>query len=90
MFTPGDKDQLNDAFDIEIDYEEDYHCRIFNRYGQLVYESTTDGYHNVGINWNGTQPDYTVLPAGVYYVIFDYKFYYKKPERYTGTITIIR
>lgn len=90
VFTPGDKDQINDAFDIDIRYEESYHCRIYNRFGQLVFEGFEDGEANDGINWRGTLPDDMVLPAGVYYVIFDYKFYYREPQRYTGTVTIIR
>lgn len=90
VFTPGVKDGINDAFDIDIDGEKSYHARIFNRWGELVYESHEDGFGDDGINWRGTLPDNSILAAGVYYLVFDYEFYYKKPVRYKGTITIIR
>lgn len=90
VFTPGDKDFVNDAFDIEIEGEETYHLQIYNRFSELVYESTIDGKLDDGINWRGTGLDSFVLPAGVYYVIFKYNFYYADPVTYTGTVTIIR
>lgn len=90
VFTPGDKDFSNDAFDIEIEGEETYHLQIYNRFGELVYESTSDGKRDDGINWRGANADNTLLPAGVYYVIFNYNFYYDEPVKYTGTVTIIR
>ena len=90
VFTPGDKDQINDAFDIDIVGEETYHLQIYNRFSELVYESTTDGKLDDGINWRGANAENTVLPAGVYYVIFNYNFYYEEPVKYTGTVTVIR
>lgn len=90
VFTPGDRDRINDAFDIDIRQEVEYHSRIYNRFGQLVYESETDGDGNDGINWNGYLPDGSEAPAGVYYIIFRYRFYYRQEETYHGTITLIR
>ncbi len=90
VFTPGDIDGLNDAFDIDILGEEDYDLKIFDRFGLLVYESTTDGNGRDGINWSGSDLNGYTLPAGVYYVIFNYKFYYSQPVKYTGTVTLIK
>lgn len=90
VFTPADKDGLNDAFDIEIVGEEKYHLLIYNRYGDMVFEGHQDGVLNDGINWNGNRDGDYVLPAGVYYVVFHYNFYYEQPVKYTGTVTIIR
>lgn len=90
VFTPGSIDGYNDAFDIDILGEEIYHLKIFNRFGQLVYQSETDGFGKDGINWDGADLNNYLLPAGVYYVIFDYKFYYEAPIKYTGTVTLMK
>ncbi|TNE80294.1 MAG: hypothetical protein EP332_08135 [Bacteroidetes bacterium] len=90
VFTPGVLDGHNDAFDIDIEGEIQYHVSIFNRHSQLVFESGVDGQGNDGINWDGTREDGSTYPAGVYYLVFDYQFEYEQPVRYTGTITLLR
>lgn len=90
VFTPGEVEGMNDAFDISILGETEYHLRIYNRWGDLVFESETDGEGSDGANWNGTLKNRQKATAGVYYVVFDYQFYYSEPVRYTGTLTLIR
>lgn len=49
-FTP-DSDGVNDCFDVSVIEQQSYHIMIFNRWGQMVFESTNpedcwDGSHN--------------------------------------------
>lgn len=90
VFTPSVSSGSNDAFDIDIEGETQYHLKIYNRWGDLVFSSEVDGDGNDGINWDGTLKNGKAAPAGVYYVVFDYKFYYVDAVRYTGTLTLIR
>ncbi len=90
VFTPEGGDGFNEAFDILIEGEEDYDLKIYNRHSQLVYQSAQDGVGKDGINWDGRNPEGIPLPPGVYYVVFDYKFFYRQEQRYTGTLTLIR
>ncbi len=92
VFTPGNSNSpgYNDAFDIDIEGESEYGLRIYNRFGQLVFQSEQDGTGNDGVNWDGTLGDGSLAPAGVYYVIFEYKFLYTDAVQYTGTLTLIR
>jgi gliding motility-associated-like protein len=92
VFTPGDNNGLNDAFDIDIVGYTHYHLRIYNRWGGLVFEGLKDGLGNDGVNWNGRmQNEGDECPAGVYYYIFDYKLITdEKIKSVNGTVTLIR
>ena len=91
VITPGNPDNYNDEFEIEIDGEESYDLIIVNRWGQTVFKGNADAQPGEGINWNGTAfNNGKVCPAGVYYVIFRYNFYFEEPVQYNGTLTIIR
>jgi len=90
VFTPGDGNSINEVFDIDIEGEVSYDLKIYNRHSQLVYKSGIDGEGNDGHNWNGTNQDGELLPAGVYYVVFRYAMYYEEEKTYTGTLTMIR
>lgn len=75
IFSPG-KDGLNDAFDIIIVGEYQYHLRIINRYGAVVFETQKDGQgYKDANNWNGkvnnTGSD---CPEGMYFYEFNYSF----------------
>ncbi|MFZ4796346.1 MAG: PKD domain-containing protein [Bacteroidia bacterium] len=90
VFTPNG-DGINDAFDIDILGEMFYEIKIFNRWGNKVFESTADGKGNDGNNWNGkTDNDGSVNSAGVYYYTFKYKFdLNENVKTLHGTITLI-
>jgi gliding motility-associated-like protein len=92
VFTPGNGDGYNDAFDIDILGFTEYHLLIYNRWGTMVYESMQDGYQNDGINWNGN--DHQTGPPcsdGTYYYVFTYKMYTESASKSAhGTITLIR
>lgn len=93
VFTPGQADGYNDRYDVLIEGEKDYHLRIYDRWGVLVYESFEDSDNTTDINWNGKVfnkgPE---CPAGTYYYIFDYTMNTSpdKKEIINGTVTLIR
>ncbi|MCC6817982.1 MAG: gliding motility-associated C-terminal domain-containing protein [Bacteroidia bacterium] len=93
VFTPGNLDGKNDAYDIIIKGEETYHLRIYDRWGVLVYESEEDGDDSNNVNWNGRLfNEGPECPPGTYYYIFDYTLLADpgKQETINGTVTLIR
>ena len=81
-FTP-DGDGTNDVWNIPgIDLYPDAVVKIFNRWGQLIYES--EGYEEP---WDGTYEGED-LPAASYFFTIDYQVENKEKE--SGTVTLIR
>ncbi len=80
-FTP-DNDGTNDVWNIRSlkDFDQ---CKveIFNQWGSLVFKST--GYNTP---WDGKYNNEPV-PAGTYYYVISLN---NTPDKYTGTVTIIR
>ena len=91
VFTPNN-DNKNDAFDINMLGGNFYELNIYNRWGELVYESEKDGIGNDGINWNGNNHQTgEPCPEGVYYYIFNYRLITQPSVRNArGSITLIR
>lgn len=84
-FTPGDGDNTNDTWEIpELNARyPDCHVTIFNRWGQLLFES--NGY---AIPWDGKYKG-EYLPVGSYYYIIELNDGKNSPN-VRGTVTIIR
>jgi gliding motility-associated-like protein len=81
-FTP-DGDGINDKFEIDkIEYYPNAQVEIYNRWGDVIYEST--GYSNP---WDGTWNG-TPLPVGAYYYVVDPKD--ERAEKISGYINLIR
>ncbi|MFK7982029.1 MAG: gliding motility-associated C-terminal domain-containing protein, partial [Saprospiraceae bacterium] len=76
-------DGLNDIFTIECADFKNVNLKIFNRWGDLVYEA--DNYNN---NWDG-QHDGADLPPGPYYYIFE-ETGAGAPAPTTGCVSIAR
>jgi gliding motility-associated-like protein len=91
VFTPGNNDNLNDVFDIETLGIEEYHLSIFNRWGQMIFETQKDGIRNDGNNWTGQIENGTALyPDGTYFYILDYRYKCEeKLSKVSGTVTLI-
>jgi gliding motility-associated-like protein len=72
-----------------IDHAEEYgdriRVRVYNRWGEPVFESK--GYGGSGNEWDGNRNG-KPLPVGTYYYIIDVKD--GKSAPYTGTVTILR
>ena len=63
----------------------DNHLEIYNRWGQLVFQ--TDNYDN---SWEGTSQNGDQLPAGPYYWVLDYFSTSGEPLQQRGSLTIVR
>jgi gliding motility-associated-like protein len=84
-FSPN-SDGVNDTWEIEnaAAYGTLIHVRVYNRWGELVFESKGYGADQ---EWDGTRNG-RLMPVGSYYYIVDVKDGMSLP--YTGTVTILR
>ncbi len=88
VFTPNtagkdDKaDNLNAEFIVEGEGFEEYNIKIFNRWGERVFES-----NDVNISWNGkVNNDGAECPGGTYFYIINYKFLFEEVNQGLGPI----
>jgi gliding motility-associated-like protein len=91
VFTP-DGDGYNNEYDIVLEGELTYELLIYNRWGDLVYESHQDSEFGEGLNWNGIDPTSgNKYPEGVYFYIFKYELDCGgESGESQGTITLLR
>jgi gliding motility-associated-like protein len=93
VFTPNN-DGINDVYDIAIKNQNHYKLSIYNRWGEIVYESSEDGTVDNDLNWTGMYRNGTVeLPEGAYFYIFETDHRCNpNAERIKiqGTVTLIR
>ena len=83
-FTPNN-DGNNDVFLPTINIDSNYNFKIFNRWGELIFETT-----DVQEGWDGSSTDGTPLKADVYV----YRIVYRDPKRVVkeikGHVTLLR
>lgn len=86
VFTPG-SDSYNDFYYIDIEGQDYYELRIYNRWGDIVFQSENKDYQ-----WNGNvENGNTECPDGTYIYQFRYRFEKDKETEFTsGVITLIR
>ncbi|WP_417612264.1 gliding motility-associated C-terminal domain-containing protein [Owenweeksia hongkongensis] len=80
-FTP-DGDGVNDCFDVSVIEQQSYHIMVFNRWGQMVFEST-----NPEDCWDGSHK--AEIQAGVY----TYRIIVQAPGRKideSGIVQVVR
>lgn len=84
VFSPN-HDGVNDLFKVSIVGEVDVkHFKIYNRYGQLVFETI-----DISRLWDGTYKGQT-LPVGTYYWVFEGVDRYKNVKMVSsGSITLL-
>ncbi|MBR9861390.1 PKD domain-containing protein [bacterium] len=84
-FTPGtdnNGDLVNDEFVIDGKGLEEYNIKIFNRWGELVFQS-----NDINVSWNGqVNNDGAQCPAGTYYYVINYRFLYGEDNEGQGPI----
>jgi gliding motility-associated-like protein len=83
VFTPNG-DGINDFFKIRATGFSGFHCSIYNRWGQKMYE-----WDNAGGSWNGKSPQGSDAPDGTYYYILEVSGY-KADKAYRGFLTLSR
>jgi gliding motility-associated-like protein len=83
-FTPGSNDDLNPIFKAYGESIEYYNLRIFNRWGQLIFQSS-----EIENGWDGTFKD-SESPNGIYVYVLSYKSFGNPIKTKTGNITLIR
>lgn len=60
VFSP-DNDGVNDELKMTIENFDEYHIQIFNRSGQMVFES-----YDINNRWKGDLPNGSIAPVGYY------------------------
>lgn len=90
VFTPNG-DGKNDRFIIDVKGEEEFEIKIYNRWGELVFETIDAKDH-----WDGTvmNKGKRLCPEGTYYYVINYKLKGREKndglEPISGTVTLIR
>ena len=82
-FTPNG-DGLNDFFGPLGKVPEGYMMKVFNRFGETVYSSTS-----LQSKWDGTLRG-KIQPEGVYVYVMTYYDLQKKPHQQKGAVTLLR
>ncbi len=86
VFTPGNGDTLNNVFEVDVLNEEEYRLTIFNRWGEKVYETESKD-----TKWDGKHMGTGVdCPAGVYFVVINYRLRGEADKVYKGTLSLLR
>ncbi len=83
-FTP-DGDRYNNIFKAEAIGMIDFNIRIFNRWGELIFESD-----DTKFEWDGTINQSTKVPDGVYTWMIVYSTPYEINTRVMGHVSVLR
>jgi gliding motility-associated-like protein len=79
-------DGFNDKFKILIKGHTQYNLLVYNRWGELVFESTEFDYLWNGRKFNTKEE----CVSGTYFYLFQYQLIGEEPKRRTGSITLLR
>jgi gliding motility-associated-like protein len=82
-FTPNG-DGKNDIFTIMARGVNTYHMTIYNRWGELVFES-----YDLATGWDGTYKG-SAQPSGVYVYFVAITYYNGQSIAKTGNVTLLR
>jgi len=87
IFTPNE-DGINDTFNAKAEYIESYTMSIFNRWGQLLFQT-----NSLEVGWNGRLYSGLMAPTGTYIYLIKYSYKIKmnlihKTKR--GHITLLK
>ena len=88
VLTPGEQDGNNDFLFITCIENGPNSIEIFNRWGQLVFETTN--YDNSSNRWEGTNKAGQPLAEGVYFYVLNYTDPIKGPTQRKGHINLLR
>lgn len=82
-FTP-DGNKFNGVFKAEGGNIKEYNLKIFNRWGEIIFES-----NNFNIGWDGTYGG-KIVPDGTYIWVIEYKGPDLIPHRINGHVNLLR
>jgi len=82
VFTPNG-DGVNDFFVVPVTGDGPFDVKVFNRWGQMLYESDSSNYSP----WDGRNEAENEVPEGTYFYIVEYP---PLDKTYTGNITLMR
>ncbi len=91
VFTPEPKDGLNDLFRVKAQGLDKFDITIYNRWGEVVFESQDSKF-----GWNGkVKNDGADCPEGTYFYIMNYQVKGKplndgRKKPMSGTVTLLR
>ncbi|MBO7609778.1 MAG: gliding motility-associated C-terminal domain-containing protein [Muribaculaceae bacterium] len=84
VFTPGSSEGVNDVWKVSFRSIIEFHCAIFNRWGNKIIE-----FDDPGQGWDGTYRG-KLVPAGVYYYVIKARGSDGHVYNMDGDINIIR
>jgi gliding motility-associated-like protein len=84
VFTPNG-DDVNEAFQIELDGGEDPLMRIYNRWGRLIYETK-----DVQNGWNGQVAGFNASEGTYFYVVQVTEAINNELRTFKGTMSLLR
>jgi gliding motility-associated-like protein len=86
VFTPGNGDGKNDEYYVPIQGQDLFQLKIFNRWGERVFESD-----NPKVRWNGKVNNTGAeVPEGTYFYQLTYRFRNRDQKYVTGSVNLIR
>jgi gliding motility-associated-like protein len=81
----ANRDGLNDVFNTRDVFVKEYHLRIYNRWGQLVFESFDKDHL-----WDGKDKDGSEMMADVYVYLITYTGWDDSVQQKHGNVTLLR
>jgi gliding motility-associated-like protein len=82
-FTPNG-DNLNDIFDVYGQFITDFEMNIFNRWGELLFTTST-----LGQGWDGSYKGNT-MPEGTYTFVAKITDHIGRTFKKSGTVVLLR
>ncbi len=83
-FTPNG-DDINDRFRVLGERVDQFDLRIYNRWGQLIFSSTSQDQ-----GWDGSLPNGRQAPTGAYAYFLRTTVIGEKPLEYSGSLMLVR
>lgn len=81
-FSPND-DGVNDVLYVKANNVSNYWFKVFNRWGELIYET-----QDAKAGWNGKNPKGKPYPKAIYMYLLSYDDNFKNPKHKTGNIRL--
>ena len=88
VITPDERDGRNDEFIIGCIEEYQNTVEIFNRWGQLIFETTN--YNNTSNYWDGLSKSGDSLPEGVYFYVITFTDGNGQKRQIKGYVNLLR